>query len=141
MQTLKEEKECFAPDGENAPVSAFACTGLTKLEWDSPLTLDSIVKYPDPVLRAPNGRVATFDDDLKKLAAEMLEVMYQDDGVGLAAPQVGVNVQLMVFNPEGIKGHGEEFILCNPRIISTGKDSDIDEEGCLSFPGILGDVE
>ena len=64
---------------------------VTKLEWDSPLTIKSIVKYPDPRLRAPNGRIATFDDDLKKLAAEMMDVMYLDDGVGLAAPQVSLD--------------------------------------------------
>jgi len=127
VQTVREE-ENSAPD-------------VTKLVWDSPLTIDSIVKYPDPRLRAPNGRIATFDEDLKKLASEMFDVMYEDDGVGLAAPQVGVNAQLMVFNPTGEKGKGEEFILCNPRVISSGKKTESEEEGCLSFPGINGDVE
>mmetsp|Transcript_34717 Transcript_34717/g.86891 ORF Transcript_34717/g.86891 Transcript_34717/m.86891 type:complete len:278 (-) Transcript_34717:110-943(-) len=132
LEEMDAEVKQFAPD-------------VTKLEWKSPLTLDSIEKYPSPVLRAPNGRIATFGEDLKKLAAEMLEVMYQDDGVGLAAPQVGVNVQLMVFNPEGIRGQGKEYILCNPRVISTGKATERGEEGCLSFQTkkfeILGDVE
>jgi Polypeptide deformylase len=68
-----------------------------------------------------------------------------DDGVGLAAPQVGVNVRLMVFNGEGERGKGEELVLANPRIVSTGKRSEIAEEGCLSFTlggeMVLGDIE
>ena len=57
----------------------------------------------------------------------------RDEGVGLAAPQVGVNVRLMVYNPEGKRGEGREWILVNPRIISSSKGSDVMEEGCLSF--------
>ena len=57
----------------------------------------------------------------------------RDVGVGLAAPQVGVNVRLMVYNPEGEKGKGKEYILVNPRIVKTGKGTDSMEEGCLSF--------
>lgn len=57
----------------------------------------------------------------------------RDEGVGLAAPQVGVNVRLMVFNPEGKRGEGEELVLCNPRIISSSKGLGWHEEGCLSF--------
>jgi hypothetical protein len=51
------------------------CTG-TQLQWESPLTLKSIVKYPSPILRAPNAQVGVFGEPLKKLAAEMLDVMY-----------------------------------------------------------------
>lgn len=57
----------------------------------------------------------------------------RDEGVGLAAPQVGVNVRLMVYNPEGERGKGREWILVNPRIISSGKGTETMEEGCLSF--------
>ncbi len=57
----------------------------------------------------------------------------RDEGVGLAAPQVGVNVRLMVYNPEGEKGKGREWILVNPRVISSGKRTETMEEGCLSF--------
>ena len=53
--------------------------------------------------------------------------------MGLAAPQVGVNVRLMVFNAEGKRGEGEELVLCNPRIISSSKGVGVHEEGCLSF--------
>ena len=57
----------------------------------------------------------------------------RDVGVGLAAPQVGVNVRLMLYNPEGEQGKGKEYILVNPRIVKTGKGTDTMEEGCLSF--------
>ena len=51
----------------------------------------------------------------------------RDDGVGLAAPQVGVNVRLMVFNAEGLRGSGEELLLANPRIVTNGKGQDVDQ--------------
>lgn len=64
----------------------------------------------------------------------------REDGVGLAAPQVGLNLRLMVFNPTGIKGE-PEYVLVNPRIVSSNARTDRSQEGCLSFPSILGDVE
>jgi peptide deformylase len=77
----------------------------------------------------------------------MLAVMYDDEGgdrdagVGLAAPQVGVNVRLMVFNPTGDPAKKEEeVVLVNPRVVSTGGGLLVGEEGCLSFPGVYGDV-
>ncbi|PSC76281.1 peptide deformylase [Micractinium conductrix] len=111
---------------------------VTKLEWQSPL---AVLPYPDPRLRAVNVRIGVFDDSLRRLAEEMFEVMYQDDGVGLAAPQVGVNVRLMVFNETGEKDKGEEIVLVNPQIVNTGKSRNLFEEGCLSFPTIYADVE
>uniref|UniRef100_A0A7N0UA93 Peptide deformylase n=1 Tax=Kalanchoe fedtschenkoi TaxID=63787 RepID=A0A7N0UA93_KALFE len=108
------------------------------LQFESPLR---IVEYPDPRLRARNKRIDTFDDNLKKLVEEMFDVMYKTDGVGLAAPQVGVNVQLMVFNPEGVKGEGEEFVLVNPKLYKSSKKLVLFEEGCLSFPEIYADVK
>lgn len=64
----------------------------------------------------------------------------RDDGVGLAAPQVGVNVRLMVYNPSGRRGD-EEFILVNPKILNASSKKETSEEGCLSFPRIFADVE
>lgn len=61
--------------------------------------------------------------------------------MGLAAPQVGVNVRLMVFNETGDKEkRDKEVVLVNPRIVSSSKDAKVFEEGCLSFPKIYGDV-
>ncbi|KAJ4787674.1 Peptide deformylase [Rhynchospora pubera] len=108
------------------------------LRFQSPL---KIVEYPDPILRAKNKRINTFDDNLKKLVAEMFDVMYKTDGIGLSAPQVGVNVQLMVFNSAGEPGEGEEMVLINPVIYKASKRITTFNEGCLSFPGIYADVE
>ena len=101
----------------------------------------SVVKYPDPRLRQPNRAITTFDDRLQKLAAAMFDVMYATDGIGLAAPQVGVNVRVMVYNEEGVRGKGEEIVLVNPKIVRKSKGQTLFEEGCLSFPGINGDVK
>ncbi|KAG2714558.1 hypothetical protein I3843_03G036500 [Carya illinoinensis] len=108
------------------------------LRFEAPL---KIVEYPDPVLRAKNKRIDSFDDNLKKLADEMFDVMYKTDGIGLSAPQVGINVRLMVFNPVGERGEGEEIVLVNPRVNKYSKKVVLFNEGCLSFPGIYADVE
>jgi len=59
-----------------------------------------------------------------------------DDGVGLAAPQVGCNVRLMVFNETGVRGDPAETVLVNPRVVARSQARELDEEGCLSFPGL-----
>lgn len=109
-----------------------------ELRFEPPLR---IVEYPDPILRAKNKRINTFDERLKKLVVEMFDVMYKTDGVGLSAPQVGVNVQLMVFNPAGERGEGEEIVLVNPIVYKASQKTILFNEGCLSFPGIYADVE
>merc|ERR1712060_400751 len=66
--------------------------------------------------------------------------MYDTDGIGLAAPQVAANVRVMVYNPVGERGRGEEWVLVNPSVVSVGSLAGAFEEGCLSFPGVNGDV-
>lgn len=124
-------------------MSAFSASqnefaSLGDLEFEAPL---KIVKYPDPKLRKKNKRIGTFDDNLKKLVDEMFDVMYKTDGIGLSAPQVGINVQLMVFNPVGERGEGEEIVLVNPRVSKYSMNRTLFNEGCLSFPGINADVK
>lgn len=65
---------------------------------------------------------------------------HRTDGIGLSAPQVGINVQLMVFNPVGERGEGEEIVLVNPRVTKYSKKVVLFNEGCLSFPQIYADV-
>ena len=96
-------------------------------------------------LRAANNMVEVFDDQLRKSAEEMLLVMYAANGIGLAAPQVGLNIRLMVFNergekPKGTK-HQTEHILVNPIITALSNKTSLGEEGCLSFPMVYGLVE
>lgn len=74
-----------------------ACA-VTKLDYTLPL---EIAIYPHPCLRAENAKLDCFDESLQELTKAMFDIMYRTDGVGLAAPQVGVNVRLMVYNPEG----------------------------------------
>ncbi len=105
---------------------------------DAPL---SILQYPHPALRAPNHTVTVFDDALAALADKMFDLMYEDDGVGLAAPQAGVNVRMMTYNETGERDHPEDqVVLVNPRIINTSGPKTVFEEGCLSFPQLYGDV-
>ncbi|KAK1737577.1 peptide deformylase [Skeletonema marinoi] len=106
-----------------------------------------VLKYPHPSLRAPNDEIA--DEELtgpgcgiSKIAKEMFLVMYATNGVGLAAPQVGINKRLMVYNEHGDpKKWMSEVIMINPRIVEFSEASDVEEEGCLSFPDMGGDVE
>lgn len=101
-----------------------------------------VVLYPDPRLRRRNAPVELFDADLRRLAASMFETMYRTKGVGLAAPQVGVNLQLLVYNPTGDPAKPEgERVLCNPKVLWRAKTKESGEEGCLSFPGIYARVE
>lgn len=100
-----------------------------------------ILHYPDPRLRAKNTAVTAFDEELAQTAREMFEVMYRTGGVGLAAPQVGINKKLLVYNPTGRAGESDaEIVLCNPKLVSKSRDQEPGEEGCLSFPDIRGQV-
>lgn len=104
-----------------------------------------IVKYPHPSLRAKNEDVTEEelkDGSMAKLAKEMFLMMYAAEGVGLAAPQVGVNKRLMVYNESGDRKRWlDEVVLVNPKIVEFGDAKDTAEEGCLSFPDMSGDVE
>jgi peptide deformylase len=104
-----------------------------------------IVKYPHPSLRLPNAEVSLEelkDGSISKLAKEMFLLMYAAEGVGLAAPQVGVNKRLMVYNESGDKKKWlDEQVLVNPRIVEYSESKDVENEACLSFPDMRGDVE
>jgi peptide deformylase len=95
--------------------------------------------YGDPVLRQKAAAVETFDDTLRELAADMRETMRAYRGVGLAANQVGVLQRLIVVELPGEDGDGLELTLVNPEL-SERKGSAVDEEGCLSIPGLYDDV-
>ena len=97
-----------------------------------------IVLWPHPVLLAGTKPVERVDDDLRQVISEMRRVMFELRGVGLAAPQVGIAKRLMLVCPSG--DPGDEVVVINPEIKSRAG-SETDSEGCLSFPGIYGDVE
>ena len=94
----------------------------------------------DPVLRRPARPVETFDDGLKDLVHDMYETMLEADGIGLAAPQIGLEQRLLVL---GIPMEDESIKLAafiNPEVLAT-RDRCRMEEGCLSIPGIRADVD
>ena len=98
-----------------------------------------IRKYPDPVLQKPCHDVDSTDPALRDLAESMAETMYQADGIGLAAPQVGEGINLVVVDPNPKDRQGSPLILFNPRIVEK-EGSQCNEEGCLSLPGHYSDV-
>ena len=92
-----------------------------------------IVKFGNPVLEKPAEPVTVFDDDLKKLIADMFESMYAAHGVGLAAPQIGISKRLAVIDVSFQEHPEARMVLANPEIIHTeGKQTQ--SEGCLSVP-------
>ncbi|CAN5422698.1 hypothetical protein BH09PLA1_BH09PLA1_29960 [soil metagenome] len=92
-----------------------------------------IIQYPDPRLRQVSKSVERFDDRLKALTDRMFELMRIEKGVGLAAPQVGINQRVFVMNHTGQPGDDRVYV--NPELFDiTGNEEG--EEGCLSLPGI-----
>jgi peptide deformylase len=94
----------------------------------------------DRVLRQPAKRIAKIDENIRKLVKEMLQTMYSSDGIGLAAPQVGINKQLIVIDCEPNNPTNPPLVLINPKIISYSSQLCNAEEGCLSVPGVYMEV-
>jgi peptide deformylase len=98
---------------------------------------------PDPILHEKAKRIKTFDANLRKLAADMFETMHANNGVGLAAPQIGQSIRLLVaeYAPDPKEGEkGFKVALCNPEIVKASEEMETGAEGCLSIPGWIGDV-
>jgi peptide deformylase len=96
--------------------------------------------YPDPILRVKTRRVEAFDAGLRKLAVNMVETMHAAPGVGLAAPQVGVDLRLAVVDTSVGEDPTGIIVLVNPEVVHReGMETDV--EGCLSLPGITDKVD
>jgi len=96
-----------------------------------------ILQWPDPALKKTTELVTNFDEELRSLSSEMIRLMYESEGVGLAAPQVGSLKKIFVMDT--LQGHGEK-VLVNPVILE--KTGTIRwTEGCLSFPGVSIETE
>jgi len=102
--------------------------------------IHAIVKYPDPVLAKVGEPITDFDAGLKKLVAEMFESMYAAQGIGLAAPQIGLSQRLTVIDVSFKKNAKDKLVLINPEIIET-EGKQFEEEGCLSLPDIREKVQ
>lgn len=88
--------------------------------------------YPDPVLARRADEVSDFTPELKQLAQDMAETMYANEGIGLAAPQVGESIRLVVIDLSGPSVQGDLRVLVNPVITARSEDTVDSEEGCLS---------
>lgn len=102
-----------------------------------------IVLHPDERLRTKAKKIHSLDNRLQKLVDDMIETMRNAHGVGLAAPQVGVSLRLIVIEiPQDYEGPnaGELVVLYNPELVKASGE-DIQEEGCLSIPGWVADVK
>jgi peptide deformylase len=94
-----------------------------------------IVKYPEPILQRPTEKVAEFNGELRTLAADMFESMYKAQGIGLAAPQIGVGKRITVIDLSNQKDPDDKLVLVNPEIVHK-EGRQVEEEGCLSLPEI-----
>jgi len=94
------------------------------------VSVKSIRLFGDPVLRTPAEPVRDFDAELRRLVKDLTDTMLEAPGLGLAAPQIGVGLRVFTYNVDDVIGH-----LINP-VLKLSDDQEIDEEGCLSFPGL-----
>ena len=100
------------------------------------IALSQIRQYGDPVLRMRADEVEEFDDELRAVADRMIGVMHDAEGVGLAATQVGILRRFFVCTIDG-----EDRVLVNPSVTAAGKDTEVDDEGCLSLGSVRVPVE
>lgn len=104
-----------------------------------------IVTLPNPVLRRKAHKVIVFDKDLQELIDDMIETLRDAPGVGLAAPQVGESIRLIVVEygeeKEGVDLPKKLFVIANPEIVAASEEMVMGVEACLSLPGLAGEVE
>jgi peptide deformylase len=109
------------------------------------MALREIVTVPDEVLRRKTHRVTLFDKDLQKVIDDMVETMREAPGVGLAAPQIGLSSRLIVVeyeeNDQVEDSPKKLYVVANPEIIKASTETEMGIEGCLSIPGLVGEVE
>jgi len=98
-----------------------------------------IVNYPHPTLRHKSKAIRRVDAELKKIVRQMFELMYEANGLGLAANQVDLPLRMFVVNLESDPAQGDEMVFINP-VVSMPKGTEEAEEGCLSLPGLYGQV-
>lgn len=108
------------------------------------MTVLEIVSLPQAVLRQKAHKVSDFGPSLQNLVEDMIETMRQAPGVGLAAPQVGESIRLIVVeygDEDDDEAPAKLYVMVNPEITRASQETVLGTEGCLSIPGILGDVE
>lgn len=104
------------------------------------MALRQIIHYPEPLLKQKSQPVTEFDAELKQLADDMVETMYDAPGVGLAAPQVAQLKRLIVLDCSAKDKPNDLIVAVNPEIVA-GEGESLEEEGCLSVPGFWASVK
>ncbi|SFS21486.1 peptide deformylase [Yoonia litorea] len=106
------------------------------------MTLRNILIHPDPRLKKKATPIAAVNDDIRRLADDMLETMYDAPGIGLAAPQIGITERLLVMDcVKDEEATPEPMVLINPEITWSSEALNVYEEGCLSIPEQYAEVE
>jgi peptide deformylase len=100
----------------------------------------SITKYGNDVLRKSAEPVEEINDEIKQIVADMLEAMYKFEGVGIAAPQIGISKRIIIVDTEPSNPSSKPIVLINPEIVERYGEMNM-EEGCLSVPEVRGDVK
>lgn len=112
------------------------CPDETSLENLKPMTILRVLEYPDPRLLLKAEQVQAITPEIVQYISDMFETMYDEKGVGLAATQVGIPLQLFVMDVSDKDQPPEPKCLINPVYLARGGEQEIAEEGCLSFPGL-----
>ncbi|MCQ4631442.1 peptide deformylase [Shinella sp. CPCC 100929] len=105
------------------------------------MTIKPLIILPDPILRQVSKPIETVDSEVKKLADDMLETMYDAPGIGLAAIQIGVARRMLVLD---VSKDGEDkapLVFINPEVVASSDTRSVYEEGCLSIPDYYAEVE
>jgi peptide deformylase len=105
------------------------------------MTIKPLIILPDPVLRQLSAPIEQVGDDVRKLADDMLETMYDAPGIGLAAIQIGVPRRMLVIDVSRDDEDKAPQVFINPEIVATSDDLSVYEEGCLSIPNYYAEVE
>lgn len=105
------------------------------------MTVRPLVILPDPALRLVSKPVDRVDGDLRRLADDMLETMYDAPGIGLAAVQIGVPLRMLVIDLSREDEPAQPQVFINPEIVAKGDATSVYEEGCLSIPDYYAEVE
>ncbi len=105
------------------------------------MTIKPLIILPDPLLRQQSKPVETVDSEIKRLADDMLETMYDAPGIGLAAIQIGVPRRMLVIDLSRDDEENKPQVFINPEILKVSDDVSTYEEGCLSIPDYYAEVE
>ena len=105
------------------------------------MTLKSLVLLPDPILRTEYEPVERVDEEIRTLADDMLETMYDAPGIGLAAIQIGIPRRLLVIDCAKEDEEPAPMVFINPKVVASSDERSVYEEGCLSIPDYYAEVE